>query len=246
MNEFLNPKSMLTPGAAGSMVMLITNAICASFMEVEPRWAALILSFTFGAFVVHAADLKLGTKAGFWLVNSLIIFSVSVGTANVAAGPTTVARAPLQAEPAAGGRDGLAAALDLLVPAALAQERSAELRRASADASLAAQLESTRALLLQQGQLIESLRAENQQLREALIEQRSQTEAERETALREIEEQRRAAAERQAAEAVRRAAEAEKLQRLAQAEEQRAAEEAARAREQAAQQQEQSRFFKRW
>lgn len=245
MNEFLNPKSMLTPGAAGSMVMLITNAICASFMEVEPRWAALILSFTFGAFVVHAADLKLGTKAGFWLVNSLVIFSVSVGTANVAAGPTAVARAPLQEEPAAGGRDGLAAALDLLVPAALAQERSAELRRASADA-IAAQLESTRALLLQQGQLIEALRAENQQLREALIEQRSRTEAERETALREIEEQRRAAAERQAAEAARRAAEAEKLQRLAQAEEQRAAEEAARAREQAAQQQEQSRFFKRW
>lgn len=51
MNEFLNPKSMTTPGAAGALMMLLllANTFCAVFSEVAFRYAALSLSFLMGS-----------------------------------------------------------------------------------------------------------------------------------------------------------------------------------------------------
>jgi hypothetical protein len=158
MNEFLNPKSMLTPGAAGSMVMLITNALCLSFAIGKPQWLALLLSFLFGAFVLSSTGLKKTLKLGFWFVNSLIIFSVSVGTAKFAAesaenatAATTVPAAsePSAAVPAVGGPD----LLGLLIPAAVAQQAPAPRTDQTAE---------------QQRQLLDRLLRENQALKQQL------------------------------------------------------------------------------
>jgi hypothetical protein len=44
MNEFLNPKSMSTPGAAGALMMLIANALCTHFPGFPFRYAQLALT----------------------------------------------------------------------------------------------------------------------------------------------------------------------------------------------------------
>lgn len=58
MNDFLNPKSMITPGMAGALVMFLSNAICFQFPEIAPRWAALLLSFVLGGGLIAAAEAK--------------------------------------------------------------------------------------------------------------------------------------------------------------------------------------------
>jgi uncharacterized membrane protein len=85
MNEFLNPKSMMTPGVAGSLMMLLANTICAWFPEVTFRYVALFLSFVIGSVVLAAAGMKLWERGVYWCVNSLIIFSMGVGSSNIAA-----------------------------------------------------------------------------------------------------------------------------------------------------------------
>lgn len=85
MNEFLNPKSMSTPGAAGALMMLIANALCNNFPEFPFRYVALILSFAIGAIVFSATTMKIWERGIFWVVNSLIIFSMGVGASNIAA-----------------------------------------------------------------------------------------------------------------------------------------------------------------
>jgi hypothetical protein len=91
MNDFLNPKSMMTPGAAGALVMFLSNAVCFQFPELSPRWAGLILSLLMGSIVVTAAKLKPVQAAGFGLINSLIIFAVAFGSAGVASKATNPA-----------------------------------------------------------------------------------------------------------------------------------------------------------
>lgn len=78
-DEFLNPKSMLTPGIAGSIVMLITQALSNSF-EWPLAMTAIILSFLVGLLVFIAVSIPLWQRIVFYLLNSLIIFSVAVGT----------------------------------------------------------------------------------------------------------------------------------------------------------------------
>jgi hypothetical protein len=56
--------------------------------EIAPRWAALLLSFVLGAFVIAAAKLRYLPAAGYWLINSLNIFAVAPGSAGVAAKST--------------------------------------------------------------------------------------------------------------------------------------------------------------
>src|SRR3972149_7634036 len=85
MNEFLNPKSMSTPGAAGALMMLIANALCNNFPEFPFRYVALILSFAIGAVVFAASTMKVWERGIYWVVNSLIIFSMGVGATNIAA-----------------------------------------------------------------------------------------------------------------------------------------------------------------
>lgn len=85
MNEFLNPKSMATPGAAGALMMLIANAVCNNFPEFPFRYVALGLSFVIGAVVFSASTMKIWERGIYWVVNSLIIFSMGVGATNIAA-----------------------------------------------------------------------------------------------------------------------------------------------------------------
>lgn len=83
MNEFLNPKSMLTPGASGAVMMLIANAITNQFPEFPFRYTALFISFLLGALVFMSDSIKGLERPFYWICNSLIIFSVGIGTSNI-------------------------------------------------------------------------------------------------------------------------------------------------------------------
>ena len=85
MNEFLNPKSMLTPGAAGALVMFLSNTVCAVFPEVAFRYVALVLSFLVAWVLVTPAAGRLSERAGYWVLNALVVFAMGVGTTNIAA-----------------------------------------------------------------------------------------------------------------------------------------------------------------
>ncbi len=85
--EFLQPKAMLTPGIAGGITMLIANALWVAF-SLPPRWTSLVLSFLLGLLVFVATRVPLWQRAVYYLLNSLIIFSVSIGTNYVGVGLT--------------------------------------------------------------------------------------------------------------------------------------------------------------
>src|SRR5438093_2884579 len=86
--EFLQPKAMLTPGIAGGVTMLIANALWVAF-SLPPRWTSLALSFLLGLLVfVTKGGVPLWQRAVYYLPNSLIIFSVSIGTNYVGVGLT--------------------------------------------------------------------------------------------------------------------------------------------------------------
>jgi hypothetical protein len=102
--DFLNPKSMVTPGAAGALMMLLANALCAAFPELAFRFVAIAISFLIGFAILASADLKLRERAMYGIVNSLVIFAVGVGTssatANIAADPMPARSTLTHSEPA--------------------------------------------------------------------------------------------------------------------------------------------------
>jgi hypothetical protein len=77
--EFFNPKSMLTPGLCGGVTMLITNALAAQF-GAPPNYTGLIVSCLFGLIVFAATATVLWLRFVFWVLNSLIIFSIALGS----------------------------------------------------------------------------------------------------------------------------------------------------------------------
>ena len=84
--QFLTPEAMLTPGVAGSLTMMITNALAVNF--AMPRaWVGLGLSFVFGLLVLVTAR-SLLVKGVFYLLNSLVIFCVAAGANGIGAGAT--------------------------------------------------------------------------------------------------------------------------------------------------------------
>src|SRR2546428_12689190 len=86
--EFLQPKAMLTPGIAGGVTMVIANALWVAF-SLPPRWTSLALSFLLGLLVfVATARVPVWQRAVYYLLNPLIIFSVSIGTNYVGVGAT--------------------------------------------------------------------------------------------------------------------------------------------------------------
>lgn len=84
--SFLTPESMLTPGAAGALTMMITNTIAFHF-SMPRAWVGLLISFIFGLLVLVSAR-KLLPKIVYYILNSLIIFCVAVG-ANGLGGTTS-------------------------------------------------------------------------------------------------------------------------------------------------------------
>jgi hypothetical protein len=113
-DKFLSPESMLTPGLAGGMTMGITNALAFQFGLDAPQPAAiaLVLSFLFGlcVFVSAKSNIRRGVKALFWVINSLVIFTVAAGSNSIgtAASLANAASAPRSV-------------VELLVPSAHAQ-----------------------------------------------------------------------------------------------------------------------------
>lgn len=84
--EFLNPASMLTPGLTGSVTMFIANALSVHF-SLTPSWVGLGISFLFGT-LVFISSVKFIYKLVYYVLNSLIIFSVAAGTSGFAASAT--------------------------------------------------------------------------------------------------------------------------------------------------------------
>jgi hypothetical protein len=111
MEEFLNPKSMVTPGVAGGVMMFIVNGLSGPFPEVTPRYSALLLSFLIGAFIVlKAKNIGAIERVLYWVVTSLVVFVVGWGS-------NSVGKATLGAS-AGAGQVGLSA----LVPSAYADD----------------------------------------------------------------------------------------------------------------------------
>ena len=91
MNDFLNPKSMLTPGVAGSLMMFLVNGLASQFPELPARYLALFLSFLLGSIVWFAeveGRARMVQKAVYWVLNSLLIFVIGFGTTHLAAEAT--------------------------------------------------------------------------------------------------------------------------------------------------------------
>jgi hypothetical protein len=86
--DFLTPEAMLTPGVAGSLTMMITNALAANF-NMPRAWLGLALSFVCGLLVLVAAKSML-QKTVFYVLNSLVIFCVAVGANGLGTGGAPV------------------------------------------------------------------------------------------------------------------------------------------------------------
>ena len=78
-DDFLKPESMTTPGLAGGVAMLITNTLNYQFGAVQ-NYTCLILSFLLGTLVFAATERSRVKKWVLYLINSLIIFSMAMGT----------------------------------------------------------------------------------------------------------------------------------------------------------------------
>jgi hypothetical protein len=77
--DFLNPKSMLTPGIAGGIVMMISNTLLMQF-DLPARWTALGLSALLGLVVFVAVAIPLWQRLIYYIFNVLIIFCFAVGS----------------------------------------------------------------------------------------------------------------------------------------------------------------------
>lgn len=83
MDDWLNPKSMLTPGIAGGITMMVATTLWCHF-DVEPKWTGLASSFLLGLMVFKTEDVPHLQRAIYYVFNSLIIFSIGLGTGDIA------------------------------------------------------------------------------------------------------------------------------------------------------------------
>jgi hypothetical protein len=110
-NKFLQPESMLTPGAAGATTMAIANTLWVQF-GWAPRWTGLGVSALFGFLVIAATQAPKWRRGIYFLLNTLIIFTVALGAnagGNLATGDGAAA--------GSGGGKPEAAAWSLVRPA---------------------------------------------------------------------------------------------------------------------------------
>jgi len=156
MDEFLNPKSMITPGAAGAIIMFLVNGLALPFPELPTRYVALGLSFLIATLVFSAPGLKLTVRGVFWVVNSLLIFVAAFGSANLGHQATVD-------HPSAQARVLIPNKLDVLhalLPVAYAQARpdegttAGDARKASPDAVEVEKLKREVEALRQQNEML--------------------------------------------------------------------------------------------
>jgi hypothetical protein len=77
-DEFLNSKSMLTPGAAGATTTLITGTLVSQF-GLPGNWTGLATSFLIGLVVWADKSQPVIQRLFLYLVNSMVIFAVAIG-----------------------------------------------------------------------------------------------------------------------------------------------------------------------
>jgi hypothetical protein len=77
-SEFLNPKSMLTPGVAGGLTLMITNTL-GTWFGAPLGYTALAISAVCGLLVL-TAGVPILQRAAYYLLNSLVIFTVAMGS----------------------------------------------------------------------------------------------------------------------------------------------------------------------
>lgn len=78
-NDFLNPKSMITPSIAGALVMFLTNTLWVQF-GLPQKWTAFDLSYILVSYIVYKYKSKLFEKLILGFLNGLIIFSFAVSS----------------------------------------------------------------------------------------------------------------------------------------------------------------------
>jgi hypothetical protein len=101
--QFLNPASMLTPGIAGALTMMITNALVQQF-PVEPGYAGLGVSFLFGTLVLSSKG-RWWVRCVYYILNSLIIFCVAMGANHAGVAADSVKAEPELASAHAGASE---------------------------------------------------------------------------------------------------------------------------------------------
>ena len=78
-DDFLKPESMVTPGIAGGITMMISNTLWFQF-ALPQRWTGLVVSFALGMLVFIAGQLSVWQRCVYYVINSLIIFSMAAGS----------------------------------------------------------------------------------------------------------------------------------------------------------------------
>jgi hypothetical protein len=79
LNEFLNPKSMVTPGVAGALTMAITNSLFVNFGGSR-AWIGVLVSSLFALLTVAATAMSIWQRCIFFILNTLIIFTMALGS----------------------------------------------------------------------------------------------------------------------------------------------------------------------
>ncbi|MFZ0254540.1 MAG: hypothetical protein WAN46_02580 [Gammaproteobacteria bacterium] len=77
-DEFFRSKSMLTPGVAGATAMMITGTLVSQF-ELPGHITGLLVSFLLGLVVWADKSVPMIQRIVFYIINSLIIFTVAIG-----------------------------------------------------------------------------------------------------------------------------------------------------------------------
>ena len=78
LNDFLNPRSMLTPGLAGGLTMVISTTLWIQF-ALPPKWTALAISLALSLLVVRGHNIPLWERIIYYVLNALFIFSMGLG-----------------------------------------------------------------------------------------------------------------------------------------------------------------------
>lgn len=84
MDDFLRARSMMVPGVAGATTTLITGSLASQF-GLPGNWTALTVSLLLGLLVWADKNVPVWQRFSFYIVNSMIIFSVAVGFNTAAA-----------------------------------------------------------------------------------------------------------------------------------------------------------------
>lgn len=97
--DFLNPRSMPTPAAAGAMVALIAGALFKGF-GLSVAFGSLFLSFLVGLIVFLSREFNSNgmswfAKLSLYAINSLVIFAMATGSTSVMAAKVMVQKRPL-------------------------------------------------------------------------------------------------------------------------------------------------------